>query len=147
MDARIKISAVVATLLMAAGLVFYLQRSSSGSYQPYEGPLATPGKPAARPGATRHIALNTTPRDYPRLRELGYDLVDVKPEESAVAGVPDGMQALLWAGNFQCEDFEMSFGDFTGAVNRLARNPKVYGWYLSDEPDPGECPKVAGEIR
>lgn len=145
--ARFKVSAVVVTLVLVAAFLFYLQRGSSGGYEPYRGPLASPGTPAAKPGTTRRIALNTQPADYARLKALGYDLVDVRAEESLVAGVPAGMQALLWVGNFTCGDFELDFDAFTRAVRRFGRDPKVYGWYLSDEPNSGECPRVAQEIR
>jgi hypothetical protein len=145
MDMRFKVSAVVATFVLVVGFLYFVQRSSDDPYEPYRGPLASPGAPAAKPGTTRHIALNTQPRDYLRLKELGYNLVDVKPD--LVGSVPEGMQALVWVGNFQCDTFETSYEDFTAAVRRLGHDPKVFGWYLSDEPDPGKCPKVADEIR
>ncbi|MFC5744164.1 hypothetical protein [Actinomadura rugatobispora] len=148
MDTRVKGAAVVAAVaVLVAGALFFVWRGASGPYEPYRGPLATPGTTAPGPGRTLNIALNTEPSDYPRLRELGYDLVDVKPDAASVAGVPDGMRAMLWVGNFTCEDFELSFEEFAAAVRRLARHPKVYGWYLSDEPNPRECPDIAGEIR
>ncbi|MGI5164820.1 hypothetical protein ACQEU3_10745 [Spirillospora sp. CA-253888] len=145
---RYKILAVVAALVLAGGFLLSLRDArSGGGTESYQGPPATPGTPATGPGGTRRIALNTRPSDYPKLRELGYDLVDVKPEDSLVAGVPDGMRAMMWVGNFQCDDYEMSYEDFTRAVQKYARHPKVYGWYLSDEPDPGTCPKIVSEIR
>ncbi|WP_433464267.1 hypothetical protein [Spirillospora sp. CA-128828] len=145
-DARFKIMVVAVTVALAAGFLFYLRHRASG-YEPYRGPLATPGTPAADPGKTRRIALNTEPSDYPRLQALGYDLVDVKADPALVAGVPAGMQALLWVGNFTCGDFELGWDAFQRAVQRFGRDPKVYGWYLSDEPNTGDCPKIAGEIR
>ncbi|GAA4092099.1 hypothetical protein [Actinomadura miaoliensis] len=132
---------------LVAGLVVHARRGPSDSGGSYRGPPATPGGPAARPGGTRHLALNTAPHDFARLRALGYDVVDVKPDEWPVRGVPDGMRALLWVGNSTCGPFELPFEEFTAAVRRLAGHPGVYGWYLSDEPNPGACPWVAGEIR
>ncbi|WP_030169229.1 hypothetical protein [Spirillospora albida] len=145
-DARFTITAVAAALVLAAGGLFYLRERTSG-YEPYEGPLATPGRPATQPGGTRRIALNTDPADYPRLRALGYDLVDAQPDESQLARVPAGMRAMLWVGNFTCGGFELDFPAFTRAVERFGRDPRVYGWYLSDEPNPEECPRIAREIR
>ncbi|QXJ21898.1 hypothetical protein AGRA3207_002807 [Actinomadura graeca] len=144
---RVRVAAVVAAFVLVAGFLLAVRARSSGGYEPYRGPLASPGTPAAKPGATRRVALNTGPADYPRLKALGYDLVDVKPEDALLAGVPAGMQALLWVGNFTCGDFELGFEAFTRAVGRFGRDPRVYGWYLSDEPNSGECPRVAGEIR
>lgn len=143
-DARFKLSAVATAVVLVAGFLLFLQHRSSG-YEPYRGPLASPGTPAA--GKTRRIALNTQPSDYPRLRALGYDLVDVKADAALVAGVPAGMQALLWVGNFTCGDFELDWDAFKRAVAQFGHDPKVYGWYLSDEPNTRDCPKVAGEIR
>jgi hypothetical protein len=147
MNVRVAIPAAVATVVLLGGFLFYLHRSTSDAYAPYDGPLAEPGTPAPSAPTTRHIALNTEPADYPRLHQLGYDLVDMKPDEAAVNALPAGMQGLLWVGNFTCGDFDLSYTDFTAAVDRLGRNPKVYGWYLSDEPNPRECPDIAGEIR
>ncbi len=145
-DVRVRIWAIVTAVVLVAGFLFYVGHRKAG-YQPYRGPLASPGTPAAHPPPTRRIALNTQPADYPRLMALGYDLVDVKADPALVAGVPAGMQALLWVGNFTCGDFELGWDAFQRAVQRFGRDPKVYGWYLSDEPNPGDCPEVAGEIR
>jgi hypothetical protein len=143
----IKVGAIAVAVIVAAGILFFAERQRTSGYEPYKGPLATPGTTASKPKPTLNIALNTQPSDYPRLRALGYDLVDVKPDPASVAGVPDGMRAMLWVGNFTCEDFELSFEEFAAAVRRLAGHPKVYGWYLSDEPNPRECPRIAGEIK
>ncbi|MGW3766657.1 hypothetical protein [Actinomadura verrucosospora] len=145
-DARFKIAAVATAVVLAAGFLFHLHRRTS-DHRPYRGPSAAPGTPATEPGETRRIALNTRPSDYPRLRALGYDLVDVEADPSLVAGVPAGMRALLWVGNFTCGDFALGWDEFQRAVQRFGRDPKVYGWYLSDEPNTGDCPEVAGEIR
>ncbi|MFC4910295.1 hypothetical protein [Actinomadura gamaensis] len=144
---RFKILTVVAAIAVVAGIVFAVRARTSDEYRPYAGPTATPGTPAARQVATRRIALNTAPADYPRLRDLGFDLVDVQPDDAALARIPAGMRAMLWVGNFTCDAFSMSFDAFAAAVRKYGRDPRVYGWYLSDEPNPGECPKVLGEIR
>ncbi|WP_395104608.1 hypothetical protein [Actinomadura sp. SCN-SB] len=138
---------IVAAVTLAGLIAFAVRQVASDGYEPYRGPLATPGATSGARKPTLNIALNTQPSDYPRLRALGYDLVDVKPDPASVAGVPDGMRALLWVGNFTCDEFELSFGEFAAAVRRLARHPKVFGWYLSDEPNPRECPRISWEIR
>lgn len=145
-DVRFRVTAVAAAVVLVAGLLLYLRLDGSRD-EPYRGPLASPGTPATTPGGTRRIALNTEPADYPRLRALGYDLVDVKPDGALVAGVPAGMRAMLWVGNFTCGDFDLDFEGFKRAVQRFGRDPRVYGWYLSDEPNPGECPGITKEIR
>ena len=143
---RLRIIAVAAAVALVAGLLLY-QRADDPGDEPYSGPLASPGSPAAKQGETRRIALNTEPSDYPRLRALGYDLVDVSADASLVAGVPSGMQAFLWVGNFHCGDFALDFEAFKRAVHEFGRDPRVYGWYLSDEPNAGDCPEIAEDIR
>ncbi|TDC62172.1 hypothetical protein E1200_26670 [Actinomadura sp. GC306] len=140
-------AAAAAAVLLLTGLVLRLDAARPAPEPPYRGPPAAPGTPAAEPAGTRRIALNTEPADYPRLRALGYDLVDVTPNAELVDGIPPGMEAMLWVGNFQCGDFALGFAEFTDAVDRFGRDPRVFGWYLSDEPNADECPEVAGEIR
>ncbi|MGI5169611.1 glycoside hydrolase family 16 protein [Spirillospora sp. CA-253888] len=102
----------------------------------------------ARPAtATRHLALNMPAADRAEAAALGYDLFDVGPDPAEIAALPPGGQAMVWVGNFTCGDFALSAERLTDAVKRLARNPRVYGWYLSDEPNPQECPGIVGEIR
>lgn len=144
---KFKILAVAAAIALVAGTVLAVQAGASRGHRPYKGPSATPGTPAARHVPTARIALNTTPADYPRLKDLGFDLVDAQPDDATLARIPAGMRAMLWVGNFTCDDFSLSFDAFAAAVRRYGHDPRVYGWYLSDEPDPGRCPKVLGEIR
>lgn len=143
---RFRVAAVAAGIALTAGLLLSM-RSGPPGHDPYRGPPATTSTPAVGEHETRRIALNTGPADYPRLRELGYDLVDVEADATRVSGVPPGMQAMVWVGNFHCEDFVLDFDEFKGVVDRFGRDPRVYGWYLSDEPNAGECPEISGEIR
>ncbi|HEY7485508.1 MAG TPA: hypothetical protein VH912_13680 [Streptosporangiaceae bacterium] len=96
---------------------------------------------------TKHLALNTSSADWPKLTSLGYNVFDIGPDAGELAALPSGGQGMLWVGNTTCDDFELSYGEFTAAVRRLAGNPRVFGWYLSDEPDPAQCPGVVNEIR
>jgi hypothetical protein len=101
-----------------------------------------------QPGATRHLALNTAATDYAALVELGYDVFDVGPSPEAIAAIPEGGQALVWVGQFTCEGgFALPDADFQAAVDALADDPKVYGWYLADEPDVAGCPAALEAIR
>ncbi|MEV4254843.1 hypothetical protein AB0J52_16960 [Spirillospora sp. NPDC049652] len=140
------VTGVVAVALVTGVLVGLWSRSSGG-HRPYTGPSATPGTRPARHVPTSRIALNSKPADYPRLKELGFDLVDAQPDDATLARIPAGMRAMLWVGNFTCDDFSLSFEAFAAAVRRYGHDPRVYGWYLSDEPNPGRCPKVLTEIR
>jgi hypothetical protein len=102
----------------------------------------------AAPAATRHLALNTSQADWAELTELGYNVFDVGPHEDEINALPRGGEAMIWVGGYSCDGaFQVAYDTFTGLVDRLGRNPKVYGWYLADEPDPKGCPAVVPEIR
>jgi hypothetical protein len=100
------------------------------------------------PVATKHLALNTSQADWPKLTSLGYDVFDVGSNEAEINALPRGAEAMLWVGASSCDgSHEISFDSFTGLVDKLGRHPKVFGWYLADEPDPKSCPALVPEIR
>ncbi|MDL4774298.1 hypothetical protein [Actinomadura xylanilytica] len=135
------LAAVAAVAALGGALTGYLVAPSAGD--------ASSRRPAAAlTGGPRHLALNMPDGDRAKAAALGYDLFDVDPDEDAVNALPEGAMAMLWVGNTTCGDFQIAgTGDFTETVKRLAGNPRVYGWYLSDEPNPDECPGIAGRIR
>ncbi|RFS86528.1 hypothetical protein D0T12_08135 [Actinomadura spongiicola] len=145
-DVRFRFSAVGAAIVLVTGFLVVTRADPPDHTRDWV-PPASPGVPAVEPGKTRRVALNSEPADYGRLRELGYDVVDVEADEALIAGVPKGMQAMLWVGNFHCGAFHLDMEAFKRAVDRFGRDKKVYGWYLSDEPNTGECPEVVDEIR
>ncbi|MQY08796.1 hypothetical protein [Actinomadura macrotermitis] len=136
---------------LAGALTGFLLAPSPGDAAPRAAtttPTAVSKARAVRPaGATHHLALNMPAADRAKAAALGYDLFDVGPDPDEIAALPPGGRAMVWAGNFTCGDFTMAADDFTAAVERLAGDPRVYGWYLSDEPDPAGCPGIAAEIR
>ena len=80
---------------------------------------------------------------------LGYDLFDMGPEPSLANALPAGQQALVWLGNLDntnCSSPGYSWTAFTAAVRAMAGNPKVFGYFLSDEPHPGGCPNAVADI-
>ncbi|TDD66746.1 hypothetical protein [Actinomadura rubrisoli] len=113
----------------------------------------SPGDASARPaaalaGGTLHVALNMPAGDRAKAARLGYNLFDADPDEDDIAALPKGGRALLWVGNTTCGDFEIpTLSAFAETVKRFARDERVYGWYLSDEPNPDECPWIVAKIR
>jgi len=87
-------------------------------------------------------------------RNYGYNLVDLGPDRAAIDALPTGERALVWIGNYSLSDcaFTMSDADLRQALARLARDPKVAGYYLADEADDarpdygGHCPDVVAQI-
>ncbi|MFD0686137.1 hypothetical protein [Actinomadura fibrosa] len=144
---KTRLAAVAAAAATAGAAAGYLIAPSPGdaSARP-----AAAHSAAARsaPGRPLHVALNMPAEDQARAARLGYDLFDVAPDEGAVAALPAGGRALLWVGNSTCGDFEIAdTDDFAATVKRFAGNGRVYGWYLSDEPNPDECPGIVEKIR
>lgn len=66
---------------------------------------------------------------------LGYDVFDTSP--SGVANLPDGVRGLVWLGQ-KCPT--PADDSFRATVDALASNPRVFGYYLSDEPHIADCP-------
>jgi hypothetical protein len=87
-------------------------------------------------------------------RNYGYNLVDLGPNRAAIDGLPAGERALGWIGSYSLANcaFEMSEASVRQALAGLARDPKVAGYYLADEPDDalpaygGHCPDVVAQI-
>ncbi|MDB5178913.1 MAG: chitinase [Patescibacteria group bacterium] len=97
---------------------------------------------------TRHFIQNVDGvASQRKTQALGFNVVDVGPDAKAVNALPAGQQAMVWVGNTKCGSFDVPYAAFTSAVDKLAHNPKVYGWYLSDGPSAGSCPKIVAEIK
>jgi hypothetical protein len=60
----------------------------------------------------------------------GFDLADVSSVDE-VNALPPGVQALVWIGTCAGAD-----ATFTAAMQPFVGNPRVFGFYLMDEPDP-----------
>ena len=88
---------------------------------------------AAAP-ATKHFVTNLHGSTAPK--GLGYTVFDVGA--SGVPSLPTGVQGLVWLGQ-KCPT--PADAAFRATVDRLAGNPKVFGYYLSDEPHIAACPR------
>jgi hypothetical protein len=147
MPRRLVFVVVVAVVSGALGWFAAGARDRSAPEQFVQAGAPTQSAPAAAV-APRRIALNTTPEDYGRLVELGYNVFDVGPSAEELDGLPDGAQGMIWVGDFSCgEGFGLSDEEFHAAVDELGDDERVYGWYIVDEPDPAECPSVPEAIR
>lgn len=78
---------------------------------------------------------------------LGYNVLDVNPSASDIRSLPKGTQAMVWVGNTQCSGFDLSWEKFKKFVNANAKNDRIYGYYLSDEPNAPKCSWVANSIK
>ena len=107
--------------------------------------------PAPRPAATGtlHFVANTGPQ-VTAMSALGYNLFDTGVDPQTVHALPAGARALVWLGDLgdaDCGPPRLSFAEVTAAVDRLAGDPRVYGYFLADEPHPKACPGAVADIR
>lgn len=61
---------------------------------------------------------------------VGFDLADVS-NRSELDRLPEGVKGLVWIGSCNGVDAR-----FQAAVNAIVSHPKVFGFYLMDDPDP-----------
>jgi hypothetical protein len=74
----------------------------------------------------------------------GYNLIDVSTKSEADA-TPAGTRGQVWLGDYlnapTC-DWEKSDATISSLVSSMANDPKVAGFYFSNEPHPWECPNA-----
>lgn len=97
---------------------------------PAAGPVAAPA--ASAPPTRLHYAPNNNFDASGRFAPLtaGFNLADVSTPEQ-LARLPDGVRALVWVG--MCDGVSTAFRD---RVEPFLGDPRVFGYYLVDEPDP-----------
>jgi chitodextrinase len=81
-------------------------------------------------------------------RTLGATLIDVG-SRSAADGLPTGLQGMVWVGDYDNTTCSWSLSDsaLTSAVTAARGDPKVFGWFFSDEPNPYRCPSAPAQHR
>src|ERR1700719_4380212 len=84
------------------------------------------------PAQTRHFASNGNFGAIGQFAPAaaGFDLADVSSRQQ-LAHLPDGVMGLVWIG--ECSGVTQHFKD---VVNAVADHPKLFGFYLVDDPDP-----------
>ena len=78
-----------------------------------------------------------------KVASYGWNLLDVSYKEAADQ-LPAGTKALVWLGNYgksTCT-WEVPDSALTTKVRSMAADPKVAGYFISDEPDPYRCPSA-----
>jgi len=99
--------------------------------------VTLPDEPAlpALPSGTRHFVANEEGA-YATTAALGYNLHDTGPDPAQVNALPYADKAVVWLGE-KCPTGATPA--FRAAVDALANNPRVFGYYLTDEPDDVGC--------
>jgi hypothetical protein len=76
----------------------------------------------------------------------GWNLLDVG-YKAAADQLPAGTKGLVWVGNYDkptCT-WQVPDSDLAAKVRAMARDPKVAGYFISDEPDPYRCPSAPAQ--
>ncbi|MFM6849074.1 MAG: hypothetical protein ACKOVB_08205 [Terrabacter sp.] len=102
-------------------------------------PLGAPSSGQAASPSTKHFISNLKGSTAPKA--LGYDVFDTGA--SGVSTLPAGVQGLVWLGQ-KCPT--PADAAFRSIVDRLAASPRVFGYYLSDEPHVADCPGAAAAL-
>lgn len=71
---------------------------------------------------------------YTTQQALGFNLMDAGMSTGSLNSIPAGTKGLVWTSEAKCPPATMpqAFKDF---VDANANNPKLYGFYMADEPD------------
>jgi hypothetical protein len=78
----------------------------------------------------------------------GWDLVDTGSKWSA-DHLPGRTKGLVWIGDYDngsCS-WEVSDAEVRAQVSAAAHDPKVFGWFFSDEPNPYDCKDAPAQHR
>jgi hypothetical protein len=89
-------------------------------------------------GDTKHYTANESGQ-YVQAAAIGFNVHDTGMSTSAVNGLPVGSQALVWVGIGPSGCNATPSTTFKNFVLANATNPKLYGFYLNDEPTDSSC--------
>jgi hypothetical protein len=116
----------------------------------------TPAGPLLRPVAqTTYHYISNSDSSTSTLTALGFNLFDVtasasdpQSTKSTVDALPTGGRAVVWVGNYDNSSCTPAYSDaqLTANVGALAGDPKVFAWYIADEPHPRTCPSAAADM-
>jgi hypothetical protein len=105
--------------------------------------------------ARAHFTVNLK-GSYSAARAAGFNVFDVAGSQNNPAGVktklnalPAGSKAMIWVGNLDNSSSTPGFtlAQFKAQVNALKSDPRVYGYFIADEPHPGKFPLAAAHVR
>ena len=134
-DERTTLNKSLLGLLAAACLALALaQVPAAAQSSPEADAPARSALPA--PTTTHHYIANIG--RFGVVRRLGFTVLDTGSSLDEIRTLPRGTQALVWLGQGCPTGIDKAF---RRQVSRLAANPRVFGYYLSDEPDVASCPK------
>ena len=116
-------------------------------------PSSSTAAPAAGAGALQARYM-TNLADGAINARYGFNLADVGADRTTIDGLPAGVRALVWVGDYDktaC-GWEISDAKLATLLRPLDGDPKVAGFYIADEADDamppfGKCPDTPGQVR
>ncbi|MDX6302025.1 MAG: hypothetical protein QOF53_3239 [Nocardioidaceae bacterium] len=100
---------------------------------------ALPAAALPAPTTTHHFVANLHGAAA-EPRRTGFNIFDTGSSSQQVDALPTGVRAMVWLGQ-KCPT--VADAAFRSTVQRLATDPRVFGYYLSDEPHVADCPQGA----
>jgi len=133
------------------GAVAALSASSAAVVSATSGRMSTNpvGEVAARKGnPPRYRYIFSSDSAPTAVASHGWNLLDVS-SQSAADQLPGRTRGMMYMGDYDNStcDWEVSDIELTAKVAAMAGDPKVAGYYFSDEPDPHACPTAPGQHR
>ena len=133
------------------GAVAALSASSAAVVSATSGRMSTNpvGEVAARKGnPPRYRYIFSSDSAPTAVASHGWNLLDVS-SQSAADQLPGRTRGMMYIGDYDNStcDWEVSDIELTAKVAAMAGDPKVAGYYFSDEPDPHACPTAPGQHR
>lgn len=120
---------------------------------PVTASAAVPAAPVSP--ARAHFTVNLK-GSYSAAHAAGFNVFDVGGSQNNPAGVkakldalPAGAKAMIWTGSLDNSSSTPGFSlaQFKAQVNALKSDPRVYGYFISDEPHPAKFPLAAAHVR
>jgi len=142
MSARWSVLLGVVAALSASGAAVVPATSGRMSTNPV-------GEVAARKGnPPRYRYIFSSDSAPTAVASHGWNLLDVS-SQSAADQLPGRTRGMMYIGDYDNStcDWEVSDIELTAKVAAMAGDPKVAGYYFSDEPDPHACPTAPGQHR
>ena len=142
MSARWSVLLGVVAALSASGAAVVPATSGRMSTNPV-------GEVAARKGnPPRYRYIFSSDSAPTAVASHGWNLLDVS-SQSAADQLPGRTRGMMYMGDYDNStcDWEVSDIELTAKVAAMAGDPKVAGYYFSDEPDPHACPTAPGQHR
>jgi chitodextrinase len=103
--------------------------------------------PAPQPGAPKYRYIYNSGSDT-AIAQDGWNLYDVSSKSVADA-LPAGTQSLYWVGDYNNStcSWEMSDSAVTSEVQQMVGDSKIFGYFISDEPNPYACPNAPAQHK